>query len=135
MRLLTLVCFYGYVAVLVGAGGSGIFIAEWELQTIFHLDLGTLDDQVQATILNQYRFLKSMELGFGLFCIVFRKEIFAAPLFLRLFLIILFVGVGARALSVVLDGVPHWAYVSFVILEFITGVLVFVYSRQTHTKP
>ena len=134
MRLLTLICFYGYVAVLLGAGGSGIFIAEWELATIFHLDLSALDEQSRSTMLNQYRFLKSVELGFGVLCILFRKEIFTAPQILRVFLIILFLGVGARTLSVIIDGMPHWAYIGFIVGEFITGVLVFIYTRQTLTN-
>ncbi len=135
MKKLTLLFFWGYVAMLIGVGGSGIFIAEWELHHIFHIDLQALAEEPRASILNQYRFLKGIELGFGLFCVTFRKEIFEAVRFHRLFLIMLFIGVAARTLSIVIDSVPHWAFIGFTIGEFITGALVFVYARQTLTKP
>ena len=110
---------------------SGIFIAEWELHHIFHIDLQALAEEQRASILNQYRFSKGIELGFGLFCVTFRKEILEAVRFRRLFLIMLFIGVAARTLSIMIDSVPHRAFIGFTIAEFITGALVFLYARQT----
>lgn len=124
MRLVTLAFFWGYVAMLVGVGGAGIFVARWELTRVLRLPLATLAPEVRATLANQYRFLKAIELGFGAFCVVFRREIFAEPRVHALFLFVLFAGVAARALSIAVDGRPHVAYVAFTVLELATGVLV-----------
>jgi hypothetical protein len=131
MRILNAILFYGYAIMLLLIGSSGIFIAEWELKTFFHLRLEAMDGESHATLLNQYRFLKSMELGFGAFALLFRKEIFAEPKFNRFFLAILFAGVGARLLSMIIDGQPQMAYFAFTALELITGAVVFQYSKKT----
>jgi len=111
---------------LLGVGASGIFIARWELTHIFQLPLSSLSSVAQATILTQYRFLKSAELSYGLFCFHFRSEIFQNGGLRFLFVTMVFLGVGARALSLFIDGTPHWAFLMFAILEFITGLLMLI---------
>ncbi len=86
MSFLTKAFFWGYVAMLFLAGGAGVLLTRLELTRVFHLDLGTLSSLAESTLLNQYRFLKSMEIGFGLYCVVFREEIFTLRRFNRLFL-------------------------------------------------
>ena len=130
MSLLTRILFWGYALMLVGVGASGIFIADWELSRIFQVPLSDMGALQRATILNQYRFLKSIEFAFGLFSLLYREEIFRVAKFKRVFLIGVFAGVGARSLAIVLDGVPHWAFLVFVALELATGVLVWIQSRS-----
>ena len=84
-----------------------------------------------ASSINQYRFMKTTELGFGLFAILFRQEIFTSKKFNLYFLGILFLGVVARTLSLLIDGQPHLAYNVFIILELVTGLIVLVHSRNT----
>jgi hypothetical protein len=124
MTVLTQLFFWGYVAMLLGVGTSGIFIARWELTRVFHVPLATYPDGVRATLLNQYRFLKALELGFGAYAALFHREIFAVPSFHSLFLFVLFAAVAARALSMLVDGRPSAVFVAFTVLELITGVLV-----------
>ena len=131
MALSTRVLFWGYVLMLLAVGASGVFIAEWELTRIFGVRLDDMDKLARATILNQYRFLKSVEFAFGLFSVLCRWEIFCVPRFNRIFLIGLFGGVAARMLAIVDDGLPHWAFLVFLALELATGVLVLIQSRKT----
>lgn len=131
MALLTRILFWGYVLMLLGVGASGILVAEWELIRIFRVRLDDMDSLARATILNQYRFLKSIEFAFGLFSLLCREEIFRVPKFNRIFLIGLFGGVGARVLAIVVDGMPHWAFLVFLTLELATGVLVLIQSRKS----
>jgi Domain of unknown function (DUF4345) len=135
MRLLNVLLFFGWVGTLVLVGASGIFIARWELATVFHVDLGAMSDEARSTLINQYRFLKALEFGFGIFCVLFRREIYKDPRFNRLFLSVVLLGVGARVLSMAVDGWPHWAFIVLTILELLTFVVVALYSRQTLEHP
>lgn len=131
MRFLSALLFAGWVAALVLLGFAGIFTGRWELQHIFKIDLAGMTREAQGNLLNQYRFLKAIEFGFGVFCVLYRREILKVRLFNRLFLSIVFLGAAARALSVAVDGWPHWAFTGITILEFLTGIVVFLHSRKT----
>lgn len=123
MRRLAQVFFWGYTAMLLGVGFSGMFIARWELTTVFSLPLvkGTV---LTATLSSQYRFLKAMEFTFGLFCATHFREIFRPGPEHNLFLTGVFAGVIARLLGWGLDGTPQIAFVIFAGLELVTGLLV-----------
>ncbi|MDQ6681146.1 MAG: DUF4345 domain-containing protein [Pseudomonadota bacterium] len=123
--------FWGYALMLVGIGASGVLIAPWELDRVFAVPLATLTALDQATLLNQYRFLKALELTFGIYCISFRREIFRPGLEHRVFLIGPFAGVIARLGSWLVDGSPRTVFLLFLVLELITGVLVWLQVRQT----
>ena len=83
MKVLGAVLFSGWVGALVLLGGAGVFTGEWELRQIFHIDLAGMGPEAKANLLNQYRFLKGIEFGFGVFCVVFRREIFRSAVFNR----------------------------------------------------
>lgn len=133
MRTFTLVMFYGYAAMLVGVGATGIFTAEWELRTIFQIPVDTYDAMTRATFLNQYRFLKAVELSCGVYLFLFRRAIFRERTHHTLFLLIVFGGVAARMLSMALDGRPAWPFFAFTGAELLTGLLVVVYVRRHQT--
>lgn len=133
MRTLALVMFYGYAAMLVGVGATGILTAAWELQTVFLIPIDTYDAMTRATLLNQYRFLKAVELSCGVYLFLFRHAIFKAPTHHRLFLLIVFGGVAARGLSFAVDGRPAWPFVAFTGAELATGLIVSLYVRQHNT--
>jgi Domain of unknown function (DUF4345) len=131
MAKATRLLFWGYVLMLLVVGASGVFVADWELTRVFAVRLDDMDTLARSTILNQYRFLKSAEFAFGLFCVACRSEIFRTHKYNRLFLIGLFGGVAARVLAIALDGWPHWVFLAFLALELTTGVLVLAQSRRT----
>jgi hypothetical protein len=136
LRVVNTVAFYGYALFLVTAGGlAGLFVPEWGpldfevyARVVFRLELPAED---MASVLNQYRFMKSTEFGFGLFALLFRREIYTVRKFNLFFLGIVFLGAAIRALSIVVDGTPHPAYIFFTCLETTIGVLILVYSRRT----
>jgi hypothetical protein len=135
MRRLALVFFWGYTGMLLVIGASGILIAPWELRHIFSIPLDSLSGEQRASILNQYRFLKSAEFAFGTFCVTHRTAIFDGGLSLRIFLCGVFAGVLARLLSLLVDGVPQWAFLAFAALELVTGVLVWRAANNAATQP
>jgi hypothetical protein len=81
---------------LVAVGAAGILTARWELATVFGIDPSAWSADIQATMLNQYRFLKSLELGAGIFCFVYRPAIMAGGRASAVFLAIVGLGVCAR---------------------------------------
>jgi cytochrome b subunit of formate dehydrogenase len=124
MDTLARLFFWGYSLMLIVVGASGIFIARWELATVFSLDMASMNESVRATLLNQYRFLKAVELAFGIFCISYRRDIFVRLRDVRVFLAGVSAGVAARLGSWLVDGTPEPAFMAFMALELITGVLV-----------
>ena len=108
---------FGYGAMMVVVGTAGIFTARWELETVFHTGLSDWPQAAQATMLNQYRFLKAVELGAGLFCLLYRPAILTGGKASALFLAIVGLGVFARTLAWIVDGRPATLFVVFLILE------------------
>jgi len=135
MAVLRKLFFYGYVFMFIGVGASGIFIASWELPHIFHMPLNALTPEVRATMLTQYRFLKSAELSYGLFAFFYRDAIFAGAAVRKLFVAAVFLGVFARVLSVLVDGMPGWIWLAFAGMEAITGVLVWTAPATVNSSP
>jgi len=136
LRFLNFVAFYGYAWFLVLIGGVlGLLVPTWGpmefevyARVIFRLEI---DPEAMASALNQYRFMKSTEFGFGVFALLFREDIYRNRKFNRFFLGIVFLGAAMRALSMVLDGGPRSAYIFFLGLETLVGLIVFLYSRKT----
>ena len=131
MKFFNNLLFFGWVGALVLLGGLGIFTGKWELGTIFQIDLGRMSHEAQDSLLNQYRFLKAVEFGFGIFCVLFRREIYQDLRCNRLFLSVVFLGAAARVLSIAVDGWPHWAFTGVTVLEILTFLVVALYSRGT----
>ena len=131
MAFLRKLFFYGYVFMFIGVGASGIFIAGWELTHIFNMPMASLAPQVKATMLTQYRFLKSAELSYGLFSFYFRGQIFSGGAIRNLFVTAVLLGVFARVLSVFVDGVPAWEFLAFAALELVTAILILSAPKTT----
>jgi hypothetical protein len=129
LRRASLVFFWAYVATLVAAGAWGIVGARVDMPVLLRLHLGTLPARAAANLLGQYRFLRAIELGFGLFAVVFHRQIFRVRSYNRLFLSVMACGVGARLLSLAADGSPSfWMYI-FLATELAGVVLIFLSTR------
>jgi len=128
--------FYGYALFLVLAGGiAGILVPRWGPLSFEVYARAVFNNGLQGepliSALNQYRFMKSMEFGFGLFALLFRQEIYTQRKVNRFFLGIIFLGAANRALSIVVDGQPHPAYIFFVGLETVVGLVIYLHTRKT----
>jgi hypothetical protein len=119
----------GYSAMLVVIGAAGIVSARWELARVFGIDPSAWSLHTQATMLNQYRFLKSVELGAGVFCLAYRSSIMAGGRAAAVFLTLVGLGVSARTFAWIVDGRPAIAFVIFLVLEACVFVAVALHLR------
>jgi hypothetical protein len=134
LRVLAHLFFFGYALMLLCVGLSGIFIAPYELTRIFNVDTTRMTSLDAATLFNQYRFLKALEFGLGVFCLRYWRRIFLELSFNRFFLMFVLAGVAARGLSLVVDGPARWPFVAFLLLELATALVVFAWTRP-HLEP
>ena len=136
MKQINYACFYFYCGFLVLIGGIlGLFVPKWGpmsfevyATTIFKADI---DPASMASALNQYRFMKSLEFAFGLFGLLFVKEIFTVRKFNYFFLGIMLLGSFERLLSFFVDGTPRPAYIMFMGVEFLFWLIMVIYSRTS----
>ena len=135
MKVASLLFFHGYVWILILAGALGVFTATADHRLLFHLRVETLTPITAASLVSQYRFLRAIECGFGIFAFMFRKEIFHGRRLNHLFLGIMFFGVAARLVSIVQDGQPFAIFYFFLAFELIGGVFIYLYTRRIlHTS-
>lgn len=128
--------FYTYIGLVVLAGIWGAFIyPSWDFEMMFDLNLSQLKDFERINLLSQYRFLRALELGFGIFALVFIKDIFSDFKFNRLFLTIMGLGILARVFSWVFDGTPSYLTMFFMFYEAIGWIIIFTYSLSKIKKP
>ena len=120
--------FIGYLAVCVIAGGWGVVGARWDQRHLLGYDPTTLTPLASACVISQYRFLRALELGFGLYSWRFRQEIFSKRPYNALFLSIMSLGVAARLLSLAVDGRPSGWFYAFLISELVGVVLIAAYT-------
>lgn len=131
MRLANYFFYYSYVGLVAVAGFWGAFVhPEFDFRLLFKLETETLPDFQRINLLSQYRFLRAIELGFGLFAILFVKSIFSKKPLNRLFIFIMSTGVMARIISIVADGVPSGLMLLFLAWELAGVVIISIYSRN-----
>lgn len=126
--------FYGYVWTLILAGVWGVFFARIDMPLLLNVQIDHLPPSTAANLLSQYRFLRAIELGFGLFAFVFRDQIYRLQTYNRIFLSVMAFGVLARIVAIVLDGSPSLVMYLFAIFEVIGVIVIFVYTRSTLAK-
>jgi uncharacterized protein DUF4345 len=131
MKTFTYVLFYGYIVTLILAGAWGVFFATLDHRLLFHLDVRLLARVPAASLVSQYRFMRAIECGFGMFSVIYHREIFTVRAFNRLFLGTMAFGVAARFVSFILDGRPFPVFYVFLAWELIGIVFIYVYSRGT----
>jgi hypothetical protein len=135
VKILAYGLFYGYVGTLVTAGAWGIVGARLDQRLLLGLSLRALDPASAASLLSQYRFLRAVEFGFGLFALIYRVQIFTVPVYNRLFLATMTLGVLSRVISLAVDGSPRPAFYFFLLYEAIGVVAIYAHSRRTMSSP
>lgn len=124
--------FYGYLGLCVVAGAGGAVAARTDLRLVAGLDApAALPPRVAATLLSQHRFLRAIELAFGVLCLRDRQRIHTEPAANRLFLLLMAGGVAARALGRVADGRPRASAYVFGGLEAAGVVAIHAHTRTT----
>jgi hypothetical protein len=135
MKNLSYFFFYTYIGLVVLAGFWGAFIyPSFDFEIMFKLNLSQLTDFERINLLSQYRFLRALELGFGLFSMFFVKDIFADFKFNRLFLTIMGLGILARLFSWAIDGTPSILTMFFMFYEAIAWMVIFIFSKSKIDK-
>ncbi len=81
-------------------------MARVDASLLFDLEIDGLAPRTEASLLSQYRFLRAIELSFGLWAMIHRAAIHTRRDANRLFLSVMAAGVAARLLSLALDGSP-----------------------------
>lgn len=132
MKFLSYTFFYTYVGLVLLAGFWGAFLyPSLDFAYLFKIEINELPDFSKVNMLSQYRFLRALELGYGLFAIFFFKEIFSLRKYNNLFLAIMGMGVLSRAVSWIADGMPSPLFIFFLIYEALGWLIIFAYSRKT----
>lgn len=138
MKQVSFFFFYSYIGLVIVAGFFGAFINPYfDLEQMTSLDVYKLSDYERVNLLSQYRFLRALELGFGLFSILFVNNIFNKKQFNILFLLIMGLGILARIFSWIADGKPNSLAHFFLYYELISWISIFFYThkiRQYHAN-
>ncbi len=131
MKLANYFFYYGYVVTLIIAGVWGAFINPYfDHRLLFHLNVHDLNNFSRINMLSQYRFLRAIELGFGVFAVIFVKDIFSDKKFNSLYLFIMASGICARITSIIVEGSPGSLMYCFFLFELTGIIIIFFYSRQ-----
>ena len=127
--------FYGYVLLLVIAGLWGMVFAVRDVRLISGFDPDRLPVEQSAALLSQYRFLRAVELGFGILALAYRKEVFEVRAVNLAFLTVMGLGIGGRVLGFVLDGTPSAPMVFVAAYEAVAVVVIFLATRSARSRP
>lgn len=131
MRTANYFFYYCYIGLVILAGFWGAFIfPEYDFSLLFSLDISSLPDFQRINLLSQYRFLRAIELGFGVFAILFIKTIFTEKKFNRLYLFIMAGGVLSRMISIAIDGSPGGMMYFFLVFEMVGFAFIGLYSQK-----
>ncbi|GAB3654188.1 hypothetical protein GCM10028791_24700 [Echinicola sediminis] len=130
MKFLSYFFFYTYVGLVTFAGFWGAFVyPALDFKLLFSLDVyQQLDGFAKTNLLSQYRFLRALELGFGIFSLYFVHSIFTLKPFNYLFLLIMGLGILARIFSWIFDGNPSLLTKFFMFYEAAGWICIAIYS-------
>jgi len=130
LRRASLVFFFVYVASLIVAGAWGMVGARVDMWVLLRFHINDVPDRTAADLLSQYRFLRAIEAGFGVFALTHWRRIYSVRSYNRLFLSVMAAGVAARLLSLGLDGGPSWWMYLFLGWELVGVALIFLATRS-----
>lgn len=130
--------FWVYVATVLGSGFWGLVGARLDFPILMQQQVGQLSAQGSANVLNQYRFLRGIEAGFGLFAVGYRKQIFTGGSTAnRLFLCAMGLGMLGRVFGWLIDGRPRAIMLVFLFVELIAWACIVATTRpwRSSTRP
>lgn len=119
LRLAALVLFFGYAVTLVLAGAEGALLAEF-----------AFPDDADADLTSHYRFLRALELCFGVVALAYWRRIFTQRLANTIFLAAMAAGVAARLLGLAVDGRPGALVLAVIAWELVGVVVIFLATRS-----
>lgn len=137
MKAISYFFFYTYIGLVAVAGFWGAFInPKYDHSLLFNMDTATLEESVRKNLLSQYRFLRAIEFGFGLFALRFTREIFNERKFNGIFLLIMMSGILARFMGILMDGAPGTMMQFFMYYELVGLIVITIYTRRNlHGTP
>ncbi|MCB9679341.1 MAG: DUF4345 family protein [Alphaproteobacteria bacterium] len=116
------------IVVFVAVGALGVMTSWFESTWLYPVEVaGDL-----VTLRNQQRFLKSLELAWGVALFTLRRDVFVDPRITRLVLFLFWVTPLSRVLSMALEGLPHRDFVLLVCVELVGA---FVLSARAVYAP
>lgn len=131
MRSANYFFYYTYIGLVIVAGFWGAFInPNFDYRLLFDFDTQTLPDFQRINMMSQYRFLRAIELGFGIFSLLFVKNIFSEKKLNRFFIFTMSAGVLSRIISIVMDGSPSTLMYFFLGFELIGLLVIYFYSLK-----
>lgn len=132
LPLLSDAFFYGYTGMCAVAGAAGAAFGNADVALISGFrPHDELPERPAATMLSQHRFLRAMEMGFGMFSLYERERIHRDRSTNRLFLSLMAAGIAARGAARVLDGRPRANAYLFGGSELLGLALIFAHTRST----
>jgi hypothetical protein len=122
-----------WIAIVVFSvvGLTGILFGPWEFTHAYPLDFGSLDATSRATLFDQLRFFKALELGVGLMLLLVRREIFVSAAATRVAVAIFWITPLARLVSFALDGLPIAPFRALVVVELVGAIVVTVAALRS----
>ena len=133
MKFISHFFFYTYVGLVILAGFWGAFVNPYyDFRLLFNADVHALPDSFRINLLSQYRFLRAIELGFGIFSMLFVRQIFTITKYNNLFLTIMCCGILGRVFSVLFDGQPLPLTWFFLLYELTGLVFIFIYTKYNN---
>jgi Domain of unknown function (DUF4345) len=118
LRNAALVLFFGYAATLVLAGAEGAVAAQF-----------AFPDDAEADLASTYRFLRALELCFGVVAIAYWRRIFAERMPNLIFLSAMAAGVAGRLLGLAVDGWPGLLILGVIVWGLAGVVVIFLATR------
>ena len=133
MKLSATFLFYLWAVAALCSGFIGIVAAPWELTVAFGADFSAMAERQQATLLNQYRFLRGVEFGVGVTLLVLRQKVLHDHRVGSLFVVVTGAGAAGRLVSIGVDGTPVWWVVGLFVIEAAAALAVALHLRSLPT--
>jgi hypothetical protein len=135
VTVIAAVFFVGYVGLLILAGAWGAFgPVRLDMRWLFDLDVDELDGGSAVDLSSQYRFLRGIELGFGIVAARHWRAIFHERRAGTVFLALMSLGVAARVAGLIWEGSPSWPFWFFLISEAVGAVAIWLAARGRWTS-
>lgn len=107
--------------------------AHLEFIPLYGIDLSSHDPIARNSLLNQIRFLRVMELGFGLVCFSMYQECFSDKNLSKIVIPLMFIIPLSRVVSFLVDGPPNLTFTILIFVETALAICFWFGARQVQT--